>query len=203
MRGPETEYNQMPYPSAIYPQTHPDRLATIGTLFGLSPARVEKCRVLELGCGDGTNLVAMAATLPGSRFVGIDLATEPIGRGNQMAQAVGLRNVDLQARDILERKLDGEFDFIIAHGLYSWVPAVVRDRILEICRDHLAPQGMAFVSYNAYPGNHLRDVARGMMQYHARNFSNPLQQIRQARGLLKLVSQARGQPDLFHKVVEQ
>jgi SAM-dependent methyltransferase len=204
MRGPETEYNQIAYPSAIYSQTHPDRLATIGRLFGLSPARVESCRVLELGCGDGANLTAMASALPNSRFVGIDLATEPIRRGKEMLGALGLGNVDLQAGDIIEVALGGaRFDYIIAHGLYSWVPSPVRNRILEICREHLAPQGMAFVSYNAYPGNHLRDLARGMMQYHARNFTNPLQQIRQARGLLQLVSQARREPDLFHRVAEQ
>jgi SAM-dependent methyltransferase len=204
MRGPETEYNQIPYPSAIYSQTHPDRLATIGRLFGLSPARVDNCRVLELGCGDGANLVAMASALPKSEFVGIDLATEPIRRGEEMVDALGLRNVDLQAGDIVKAALGEErFDYIIAHGLYSWVPSPVRNRIFEIGREYLTPQGMAFVSYNAYPGNHLRDLARGMMRYHARNFTNPLQQIRQARGLLKLVSQARGEPDLFHKVVEQ
>lgn len=203
MRGPETEYNEIAYPAAIYSQTHPDRLATIGALFGLSPARVETCRVLELGCGDGTNLIAMASALPNARFTGIDLATEPVRRGTEMASALGLPNVSLLAGDILEYKPDGDFDYIIAHGLYSWVPAVVRDRILAICRDHLAGNGIAFVSYNAYPGNHLRDVARGMMQYHARNFSDPLQQIRQARGVLKLVSRARPEPDLFHKVVEQ
>lgn len=203
MRGPETEYNEMPYPSAIYSQTHPDRLATIGTLFGLSPAPVDNCRVLELGCGDGANLIAMAETLPNSRFVGIDLATEPIRRGNEIVRTLGLGNVELQAADILHSKIATGFDYIIAHGLYSWVPAAVRNRILEICRDHLAPHGIAYVSYNAYPGNHLRDIARGMMQYHARNFSDPHQQMRQARGLLKLVSEARPEADLFHKVVAQ
>jgi SAM-dependent methyltransferase len=204
MRGPETEYNQIAYPSAIYSQTHPDRLATIARLFGLSPERVEKCRVLELGCGDGANLIAMASTLPKAHFVGIDLATEPIRRGKEMLNALGLQNVELQTGDIMEAALgEARFDYITAHGLYSWVPSAVRNRILEICRGHLAAQGIAFVSYNAYPGNHLRDLARGMMQYHARNFTNPLQQIRQARGLLKLVSEARSQPDLFHKVVGQ
>ena len=68
MRGPETEYNQVAYPSAIYPQTHPDRFATLGRLFGLAPENVERARVLELGCGDGANLIAMAAALPNSRF---------------------------------------------------------------------------------------------------------------------------------------
>ncbi len=95
------------------------------------------------------------------------------------------------------------FDYIIAHGLYSWVPVAVRDRVLQICQDHLAPEGIAYISYNAYPGNYLRDLARGMIQYHARNFRDPLQQIRQARGLLQLVSGARAEPELFHQVIKQ
>jgi SAM-dependent methyltransferase len=204
MRNTETEYNDVAYPSAIYPQTHPDRLATIGRLFGLSAAPVEKARVLELGCGDGANLVAMADVLRETHFTGIDLASAPIQRGRETLKALNISNVDLQVEDILQSNLGAaRFDFIIAHGLYSWVPGAVRDRILQICRDHLAPAGIAYISYNAYPGNHFRDLARGMMQYHARHFPDPLQQIRQARGLLKLVSEARAEPELFHQVLKQ
>jgi SAM-dependent methyltransferase len=204
MRNAETEYNDVAYPSAVYPQTHPDRLATIGRLFGLPAAAVENARVLELGCGDGTNLVAMADVLRDAHFTGIDLASAPIQRGHETLKALNISNVDLQVGDILQFSLGAaRFDFIIAHGLYSWVPGVVRDRILQICRDHLAPEGIAYISYNAYPGNHLRDLVRGMMQYHARNFRDPLQQIRQARGLLKLVSDARAEPEPFHQVVKQ
>jgi tRNA G46 methylase TrmB len=67
-----TAYDEVLYPSYTHNQTHPDRLATIATLFGLTPAPVERCRVLELGCGNGSNLVPMAYGLPGSEFVGID-----------------------------------------------------------------------------------------------------------------------------------
>jgi SAM-dependent methyltransferase len=204
MRGAGTEYNEVAYPSAIYPQTHPDRLATIGRLFGVAPAPVEKARVLELGCGDGANLIAMADALREAHFIGIDLASAPVQRGREVLKALNISNVELQVGDILQCDLAGaRFDYIIAHGLYSWVPGAVRDRVLQICRDHLAPEGIAYISYNAYPGNHLRDLARGMMQYHARNFRDPLQQIRQARGLLQLASGARPEPELFHQVVKQ
>lgn len=209
MRGAETEYNEVRYPPAIYPQTHPDVLATTGALFGMEPAPVETCRVLELGCGDGMNAISMASAMPRAKFVGIDLATEPIGRGNEMLRALGLGTVELHAADILDWKVSTElappnaFDYIIAHGLYSWAPAAVRDRIMEICRDHLTDNGIAYISYNAYPGNHLRQAARGMIQYHAKNFRNPAQQIGQARGLLKLVSRGRTKLELFHKVIEQ
>src|SRR4051794_23365318 len=115
-----TAYDEVAYPSAIYPETHPDCLAVIATLSGLHPAPVEKCRVLELGCGDGFNLITMAHALPGSVFTGIDLAAVPVGRGNALIQKTGLKNIRLMARDVTEGGPDlGQFDYIIAHGLYS------------------------------------------------------------------------------------
>src|SRR5258705_3401268 len=146
----------------------------------------------------------MAAALPNSHFTGIDLASDPVRRGGEVIKALDISNVDLQVGDITQADFGGVcFDYIIAHGLYSWVPTPVRDRILQICRDHLRENGIAYISYNAYPGNHLRDLARGMMQYHARHFLDPLQQIRQTRGLLKLVCEARTPPDVFQQVVKQ
>src|SRR4051794_25929372 len=114
-----TIYDDVPYPSVPFPQTHPDRLATLATLFGMRPAPVERCRVLELGCGDGGNLIPMALVLPQSRFLGLDLAGEPIGRGRVTIDALGLRNVELRREDLraFARSVDAEeepFDFIVA-----------------------------------------------------------------------------------------
>lgn len=119
-----TAYDDVPYPSVPFPQTHPDRLATLATLFGMRTASVEGCRVLELGCGDGGNLIPMALVLPGSRFLGLDLAGEPIGRGRATINALGLRNVELRQEDLraFDRSVDADlepFDFIIGHGVYS------------------------------------------------------------------------------------
>src|SRR6185312_2358964 len=130
-------YNDVPYTSAPSPARHPERLATIGTLLGLDVAPVTTCRVLELACGDGASLVSIAATLPDARFVGVDFAAQPLARARQMAAAIGVSNVDLLERDVRDLPSDlGRFDYIIAHGLYSWIPADVRAHVMPAIARH-------------------------------------------------------------------
>lgn len=188
-----TAYDDVPYPSVPFPQTHPDRLATLAALFGMRTASVEGCRVLELGCGDGGNLIPMALVLPGSRFLGLDLAGEPIGRGRATINALGLRNVELRQEDLraFDRSVDADlepFDFIIAHGVYSWVPEDVREALLSICQRRLAPRGVAYVSYNAYPGCHIRDMVRQMLQYHAAGTNDSRVAIARSQGLARMLA---------------
>ena len=197
----DNPYNEVLYPSAVFPQTHPDRLAVMATLFGMSPAPVERCRVLELGCGDGWNLITMAHGLPGSEFTGIDLAAKPIARGTALAAELGLRNLSLREMDVADAADLGEFDYIIAHGLYSWVPQHVREKVMALCGRSLAADGVAYLSYNAYPGNHARDLVRGMMRYHTADFADPQQKIAQARGLVKFLSDSRAPRGLYHEVL--
>ncbi len=183
-------YDLLDYPSHCQPQTHPNRLATVGTLFGMQPAG-EHCRVLEVGCGNGLNLVAIALSMPHSRCTGIDLSARSIDRGRELVGRVGVDNVVLRRLDLLEVTPDlGEFDFIIAHGVYSWVPETIRDRLLSICRENLAPQGIAYVSYNALPGGHLRQMSRDMMLFHSRHLADPTDCVRQSRRLLQFLAKA-------------
>src|ERR1035438_1147600 len=98
----ETSYDQVLYRGFPYAQSHPGRLATLATLFGMQPAPVDRCRVLELGCGDGANLLPMAFQFPDSTFVGFDLAEKPIAMGREPIAALGLKNMRLEAADILE-----------------------------------------------------------------------------------------------------
>jgi methyltransferase-like protein/cyclopropane fatty-acyl-phospholipid synthase-like methyltransferase len=187
-----TAYDAVAYPGYAYARTHPDRLATQAVLFGLDPAPVDRCRVLEIGCGDGGNLVPMALDLPGSQFVGIDLAEQPVARGTALADDLGLSNVELRALDVQELPDDlGEFDYIVAHGLYSWIPPEPRDALIAACGRHLAPQGVAFVSYNAYPGSYLRDMARDVLLFHVSKFEDPALRVGQARALMELVVDAQ------------
>ena len=142
-----TPYDEVAYPTFPISFTHPDRLATVATHFGMRPAPVERCRVLELGCSNGANLLSMAVTLPESEFVGVDSAGIPIARGKAMVEALGLKNIALRHLDLLEMAPDyGKFDYIIVHGIYSWVPSAVRDQILAICKASMQPQGIAYVS---------------------------------------------------------
>jgi methyltransferase-like protein/2-polyprenyl-3-methyl-5-hydroxy-6-metoxy-1,4-benzoquinol methylase len=197
-------YDQVLYPSHTRIQTHPDRLATIATLFGMQPVPVERCRMLELGCGNGSNLGAIAFALPGSEFVGADAAAIPITRAQEMAQALGLGNTTFRRCNILEIGDDfGQFDYIVAHGVYSWVPENVRDKLLQVCRRHLAPQGIAFVSYNAYPGNYPYRMVREMMLYHVRDFEKPAERVEQALALAKFLAEAQGESDPYHEFLKE
>ncbi|MBI4850114.1 MAG: methyltransferase regulatory domain-containing protein [Nitrospirae bacterium] len=184
-------YDKFLYPSYAYPQTHPEHLATLATLFGMKPAPVENCRVLELGCSRGGNIVPMALVLPHSEFAGIDLAKSPIEQGQATIDELGLKNITLRQMDIMEVSSDfGQFDYIIAHGLFSWVPPEVQEKIMAICKDHLSPNGVAYVSYNTHPGYHLQGMVRGMMRFHAAQYDEPKEQISQALSFVKFLSES-------------
>jgi methyltransferase-like protein len=187
-----SSYDDVPYSVGAFPQTHPDRLATLATLFGMHPAPPDKCRVLELGCAAAGNLIPMAWAMPASRFVGVDLSQRQIEDGKRAVAELSLPNLDLRAMSILDvgpAEL-GEFDYILAHGVYSWVPPAVQDRILQICGEQLAPHGVAYISYNAYPGWHARGAIREMLWYHTGRFADPAERVREARGLLAFLADA-------------
>src|SRR4051794_15095648 len=114
-------YDALPYPSQFFGMTHPDRMATMARLHGLSPPSVERCRVLELGCGTGVNLLAIAQSLPEARLTGVDLSPRQIADGREWVERLGFPNVALHAFDLdtVDESL-GPFDYIICHGVYSW-----------------------------------------------------------------------------------
>jgi methyltransferase-like protein len=194
MREPKaTSYDEVPYESYPFAQSHPDRLATVATLLGLKPPPVDRCRVLELGCASGGNLIPMALTVPESTFLGIDLSRRQIADGRRVVDALGLKNIELRHQSILDVTPEtGRFDYVVCHGIYSWVPPAVQDKILDICRQNLAPSGVAYVSYNTYPGWHMRSMIRRMMLYHASHFQQPQARLQQARALLDFLVESAG-----------
>ena len=176
----------IPYDSRPQPQTHPKHLATLAYLHCIETAPPAHCRVLELGCNDGSNLLAMAADLPESQFIGIDLVAPARTQGNVELRAMSITDADESL---------GKFDFIICHGVYSWVPRDVQEKILAICRANLAPDGIAYISYNTYPGWHFRDMLRDMVRFHARGDANEaLQRSRELVQFLVDVNQGSQHP---------
>ncbi|MFN2536517.1 MAG: methyltransferase domain-containing protein, partial [Mycobacteriales bacterium] len=150
---PTSTYDDVPYGVATHAATHPGRLAAIATLFGAGPPAVESARVLELGCALGGNIIPMAVAYPGSSYLGIDLSGRQIADGQRTVAQLGLTNIELRHASITDvDDSDGQFDYVICHGVYSWVPPEVQDKILDICARNLAAGGVAVVSYNTYPG---------------------------------------------------
>ena len=122
-----TAYDEVRYPTFSHAQLHPDRLAVPAWLMGLSPAPAESCRYLELGCADGGTISALAMALPDSEFVGVDLASTAVLRGRNTAAAVGIGNLTLVEADLADLPDDlGDFDYVVSHGVFSWVPEVAR-----------------------------------------------------------------------------
>jgi SAM-dependent methyltransferase len=192
-----TSYDQVIYLSRPQSVTHPNGLAALGVLHGLSPAPVERCRILEIGCATGGNIFGIAEAYPNSEVVGIDPSRRQIEVARQASAALGLANLRLEPAGA--EQLDegwGKFDYIICHGVYSWVPAGVRDAILACCRRLLAPHGIAYVSYNAKPGWYLRLPVREMMQFHTRAIEDPRERIGQARALLRFIDDNLFNPEV-------
>ena len=200
-RSVRDSYDRVPYPSASQHRTHPDHLAALAILHGLEPAPPDHCRVLELGCADGGNLVPMAIEMPESRFVGIDLSPRQIETGRAFVGELGLKNLELQARSLLDVDAGlGEFDYIICHGVFSWVARPVQEKILAICRENLAPNGVAYVSYNTFPGWHLRGMVRDMVLFHTRGVDDPEERTARAFEMVRFLAESAGEGQDAHAV---
>jgi SAM-dependent methyltransferase len=136
------DYDMTPYTSNSFPQSAPGQLASIAHLFGLETSEVSSARVLEIGCAAGGNLIPFAAAHPQAHTVGIDLSQVQVDQGRTRAQVLGLNNLELLAGNIARMNLAalGQFDFIVAHGGYCWVPAAVQEALLSAFRRLLAPR---------------------------------------------------------------
>lgn len=187
----QSSYDAVPYPSYAFLQSHPSNLSVLAHLFGMRPPPPRSARVLELGCAAGGNLLPMAAALPDATFVGIDLSPRQIADGQHRIAELGLSNVTLEVRDILADTSGlGSFDYILAHGVWSWVPQGVQERIFSLCREHLSPEGVAYISYNTLPGWELHGVAREMMLYFAEDEEEPLSRVARGRAMLEFLARS-------------
>jgi SAM-dependent methyltransferase len=202
---PFTSYQDVPFPDDPYRSSHPDHLATVAILSGLAPPPVHCCRILELGCARGGNLIPMAAAMPGARFVGIDSSPRQVQEACELIGRLGLSNIRIDVQDILD--LDetiGTFDYIICQNIFAWVPPDVQAKILEISARVLAPNGILYVSYNTYPGWHFRGLVREMMCYHARQFKQPEEIAGEARRILQFVAtRAQGIEPVYSDILKQ
>jgi SAM-dependent methyltransferase len=164
-----SSYDEIPYEGHALYLTYPDHLAALARLFEVSAPGVETCRVLELGCALGHNLIPTAVSLPSAHFNGIDLSARLAVLGQETIDSLGLATIELREQNILDLGQDlGVVDYILAHGVFSWVPDAVREKMLCICREFLPPNGLAFIRDNTYPGWHMHTVARDMMMYRTR-----------------------------------
>jgi len=198
-------YDAVSYHSGAIPDSHPARIGAIGRLHGLPTAAPDRCRVLELGCADGMNLLPLAERFPRSQFLGVDFAPTHIAAAEEARVACGLGNARFVCADLreFEPELEG-FDYIIAHGVYSWVSDEVKERLLAICARALAPGGMAYISYNTLPVWGFLDGLREFLRTETVREREPAQQIERARRVMAALNESIvGLPGAYPAMVRQ
>lgn len=206
-----SSYEEMPYATFALRSADPNRLAAIARLYGINIPSPTNASILEIGCGTGANLIHIAERFPASRCVGVDISERHISEGQKIISEVGIANVELRCADIRDRALgDGEFDYIICHGLYSWVSASVQQQVLQLIASSLSDHGVAFVSYNVLPGWRQRGAIRDVMQSGALCSSivsgdeSPDARLKGALELLDLVGSVRGKAeDLYGRYLRE
>ena len=202
-------YDVVPYPAGAHFQTHPDHLRAIGILLGMKPEPMAGARVLEIGCANGANLFPMAELYADTQFVGLDYSEVQIAAAKATQKTMGLGNIAFYQADVsnLENTVVnqlGSFDYILCHGVFSWVDERVRSAILKLIQNHLQPMGIGFISYNCYPGWKMREVARDMMLYHGDQFTDPKMRFAQARAMLEfVVGQRQGASDIYGRLLQE
>lgn len=187
----KNSYNSFLYVSKPFSSTNINNLQAKAKMYGLKPVPLKGARVLELGASCGGNIVTQALYYPETTFTGIDLSGVQVKHGNDIINAIGLKNVTLLEKDILDiDESFGTFDYIIVHGIWSWVPDVVKDKILSICNVNLSDNGIAYVSYNTYPGWKRLEQLRDIMLYSEKRAKDQdlLERTLYTKSVLKMVA---------------
>lgn len=182
-----TPYDTIAYPSVVQSSVQPEPMAVAAKLAGLDPVPLDQARVLEIGGGTCFGLIAFAAANPGSSCHGIDLAATAIARGQELA-GDNVPNVTLAVADIMtahELYPAGSFDYVIAHGVYAWVPEPVRRALLKLVAHVLSDRGVALISYNAMPGGHIRLILRETVLHAVAGIDDPQERVAQAYAFLE------------------
>lgn len=162
------QYDAVPYMAIPFSRLHPARMRAMSLLLGLKAAPAATARTLEIGCATGGHIIPAAAAFRQAQFVGLDVSAAQIALGRQRIDRLGLRNIELQARSLTELgPQDGFFDYIICHGVYSWIPQGVRETLMRVVAERLAPDGIAAISFNVLPGWRMFQVVRDSMILHA------------------------------------
>jgi SAM-dependent methyltransferase len=204
LRQLAADYDQLPYRARPHALTRPAHIGAIAHLFGIAAPPVTTARVLEIGCAVGGNLIPLAAAFPDARFVGIDLSSLQIDRAKRRAEAANLTNIEFRQGSLTEIDAGwGTFDYIVCHGVYSWVPADVRRALLRVAAERLTDDGLALVSYNVLPGWHLKKVAREAMLAHASQFDEPAEKLAQARAFLDFLKDHTSADTPYGQVIRQ
>jgi methyltransferase-like protein len=204
--GDPSSYEDLPYPHAAWREMSIRRAEAVATCYGLEVPASPRARVLEIGCASGGHLLPQAHAFPKAEFIGIDLSTAQISAGREWIQTLGLQNIDLRVADLSDIDQSwGEFDYIISHGVHSWISPELQQQLLSVCGTNLSQNGVAALSYNVLPYWHVREIVREAMQFHLSGGPslNPHQAVAEGRRMLDLLATHSGADPLVTQLIQR
>lgn len=146
-------YRERGYPPMSHPTTDPAFTGASARLAGLVTPEPRKASIFEIGCATGHNLLPLAARWPEAEIMGCDIAAPAVEEAVRLAKDAGLCNAEFFTADLRELEFSGRtFDYIIAHGVFSWVEDDAKKSLLDFCSRHLSPNGIAVISFNVLAG---------------------------------------------------
>ena len=197
-------YDLLPYESKPFPQSQPARLAAIVQIFGMKAKPIIKARVLELGCAGGGNIIPLAMQYPDAQFIGVDLSRKQVAAGRARIAKLGIKNIELQCKSFTELAPDvGTFDYIICHGVFSWVQRPLQQAIFEITRALLAPEGIAYISYNVLPGWRMMQPVRDAVLSQIPPSHDSANRVAASMELLNFLAEASSEDGTYGKALRQ
>ncbi len=200
--SPGDSYEELPYISMPIHYTCPAALAGLAALYGLDAPAPETASVLELGCAGGGNIMPLAAHFPKATFIGIDISEAHVRTARSRIEGLGLKNIEIRKGDVAKLRFTKEkFDYIICHGVFSWVSKTAQKAILKICTERLTKNGLATISYNVFPGWHLRNVVRDLALFHSKQSDAPKVRADQVRRILKDLASTVSEADPYGLVI--
>lgn len=180
-------YDDRPYASEAFSYSSPAHIQAVAHLYGVAAPAPHRARVLEIGCAAGGNILPFALAYPEAEVVGVDLSPVQIEAGQKILARAGVKNMTLHAMSLTDIGMEfGKFDYIIAHGVFSWVPPGVREALMKLCHTHLTDEGVAYISYNTYPGWKAGDIVRDAITLHAHGLNSGKERLESARAVINM-----------------
>jgi SAM-dependent methyltransferase len=188
-------YDELPYESGAIHATSPVRLSLVAGLHGGPRPPVEGYRALELGCGNGGNLLPLAFYHPGSEFLGVDSSEGALASARDAARELGLRNVRFELAELSrpEPLLRERFHYVLVHGVLSWVAEEVRAGILEVCAACPSADGLVYLSYNVRSGWAVRTLVRELLLEEVGSVEPLRERVHRAKELATRLREALGE----------
>jgi len=199
------EYDLLQYKSYPFAHATAANMFALAKFLGHNSPDFKTARVLEVGCASGGNIISQAYDYPDSTFCGIDYSKTQIEDGRKTLAKLKLDNIELLYQSISEFKAaDLEFDYIICHGVFSWVDEATQHDLLKLCQKKLSKNGIVYISYNTKPGWNAVQTVRDMMRFHSRKEVSPQSRIESSRKFLNQIERLnRGKQNAYSQFLKE